>query len=179
MKAILFIISLFFSLFLFAQTDIDTDEDGVPDIEDSCPTIKGPKENKGCQWEEMICYGPIQINFLKDSIKLSNEEKENLKGFAKALLRDIKPSDLEKIALVSYTNSDNDKNKLRKIAYKRVSIIKKYLVYIDKRFKIFPFVIKIDKEPKWSECLENNCPEWKYKEENRVVFESISKEKSN
>lgn len=39
-----------FSLSLFAQELIDTNEDGIPDIEDHCQTVKGPKENNGCQW---------------------------------------------------------------------------------------------------------------------------------
>jgi outer membrane protein OmpA-like peptidoglycan-associated protein len=30
----------------------DTDEDGVLDKEDSCPTVAGPVENKGCPWPD-------------------------------------------------------------------------------------------------------------------------------
>ncbi|MGV0847208.1 thrombospondin type 3 repeat-containing protein [Empedobacter falsenii] len=49
-----FLIYLFFSSSLFAQELIDTDGDGIPDVEDHCPTVKGPKENNGCQWQEII-----------------------------------------------------------------------------------------------------------------------------
>lgn len=36
---------------------IDTDGDGLLDEEDDCPTVVGPKENKGCPYEE-----PVKLN---------------------------------------------------------------------------------------------------------------------
>src|SRR3989449_3525132 len=30
----------------------DTDGDGIPDPEDKCPTVPGPKENQGCPWPD-------------------------------------------------------------------------------------------------------------------------------
>ncbi|MDR3272458.1 MAG: OmpA family protein [Flavobacteriaceae bacterium] len=30
--------------------DVDTDGDGVPDKDDKCPNVAGPKENNGCPW---------------------------------------------------------------------------------------------------------------------------------
>lgn len=48
-RLIVLLISFLFSVSLHAQsTPPDTDGDGVNDMEDVCPTVKGTKENKGC-----------------------------------------------------------------------------------------------------------------------------------
>ena len=38
----------------FAPGDVtfDADGDGIPDSEDACPLVKGPRENRGCPWPD-------------------------------------------------------------------------------------------------------------------------------
>ena len=67
-----FLIYLFFSPIIFAQYLIDTDADGIPDVEDHCPTVKGPKENNGCQWQEIICKFPLSLIFNFEQIHLES-----------------------------------------------------------------------------------------------------------
>jgi outer membrane protein OmpA-like peptidoglycan-associated protein len=43
---------LLFAVMLVAQAPEDFDHDGVPDIEDDCPTDPGTKNNKGCPGEK-------------------------------------------------------------------------------------------------------------------------------
>jgi hypothetical protein len=48
MRSFFLLLLLLFSVSSFTQTPIDTDNDGLPDNEDLCPSIAGIKQNKGC-----------------------------------------------------------------------------------------------------------------------------------
>ena len=176
MKSLLFIINIFFSPIIFAQDLIDTDGDGIPDVEDHCPTVKGPKENNGCQWQEMICYSTPTIYFDKDKTEISESELKQLDNFISSFLNSLKVEDIEKLSIISYTNLDSDKNKLKRLAKKRAENVKKYMIKNNKIFKNISIELKLDSDLRWKECIDEECPEWKLKEENRISF-GIKKEK--
>jgi outer membrane protein OmpA-like peptidoglycan-associated protein len=63
---------------------LDQDKDGVPDAEHDCPTVAGPKENKGCpvkvmsdaeiKMQQMIAE-PVYFDFDKANVKASEKSK--------------------------------------------------------------------------------------------------------
>lgn len=63
---------------------LDQDKDGVPDAEDDCPTVAGPKENKGCpvkvmsdtetKLQQMIAE-PVYFDFDKANVRASEKSK--------------------------------------------------------------------------------------------------------
>ncbi|HCC93898.1 MAG TPA: hypothetical protein DEQ26_06155 [Flavobacteriaceae bacterium] len=165
-----FLIYLFFSSSLFAQELIDTDGDGIPDIEDHCPTVKGPKENNGCQWQEMICYSTPTIYFEKDKTNINESELKQLDNYISSFLNSFKKEELEQLSIISYTNLDSDKNKLKKLAKKRAENVKKIMIEKNKIFRKVTIELKIDSDLRWKECADEECPEWKINEENRISF---------
>lgn len=170
MRKYLMNIYLFFCPIIFAQEFIDTDGDGIPDIEDHCPIVKGPKENNGCQWQEMICYSTPTIYFEKDKSNITESELKQLDNFISSFLKSLKKEELEQLSIISYTNLDSDKNKLKKLAKKRVENVQKYMIKKNKIFRKVTIELKIDSDLRWKECAAEECPEWKLNEENRISF---------
>ncbi|WP_282628950.1 OmpA family protein [Empedobacter sedimenti] len=170
MRRFLIIFSVIFYSNLFAQELIDTDGDGITDIEDHCPTVKGPKENNGCQWQEMICYSTPTIYFEKDKTNINESELKQLDNYISSFLNSLKKEELEQLSIISYTSLDSDKNKLKKLAKKRAENVKKIMIKKNKIFRKVTIELKIDSDLRWKECADEECPEWKINEENRISF---------
>ncbi|WP_314241696.1 hypothetical protein [Empedobacter tilapiae] len=114
-----FLIYLFFSPIIFAQELIDTDEDGIPDIEDHCSTVKGPKENNGCQWQEIICKFPLSLIFNFEQIHLANHHLKMLDEIIKL----SKTNKIDKLVIISTQR----KNSKKGLSENRAIEVKKYL----------------------------------------------------
>ncbi len=119
MRRFLIIFSVIFYSNLFAQELIDTDGDVIPDIEDHCPTVKGPKENNGCQWQEIICKFPLSLIFNFEQIHLESHHLKMLDEIIKL----SKTNKIDKLVIISTQR----KNSKKGLSENRAIEVKKYL----------------------------------------------------
>ncbi|GEM_PF-842862 len=167
MRNMCLIFSLLISFYINAQNNlIDTDGDGVPDIEDSCPTIPGPKENKGCEWEMIVCYSEFIVSYKKEQTKLDQSQINNIN----AVIDILKKQDFHFLTLKSYTHFDRNTEFLEKIAIERVEFIKKYLISQGIDENKIKLELLLFQNLKYPECQFENCNIDKINQENYISF---------
>ncbi|MGV0938008.1 hypothetical protein ACTS91_13450 [Empedobacter falsenii] len=146
MRRFLIIFSVIFYSSLFAQELIDTDGDGIPDIEDHCPTVKGPKENNGCQWQEIICKFPLSLIFNFEQIHLGNHHLKMLDEIIKL----SKTNKIDKLVIISTQR----KNSKKGLSENRAIEVKKYLKKNYFNTNNYEIVLKEENEDKISFKVE-------------------------
>lgn len=110
---------------------VDTDDDGIVDGEDACPTVAGVKEEKGCPKKEAIIERvPVQINekiepvyFAIDKSYITDYSKKKLDNIVKTLNAN------EKYLLDVYGHTDNtaSDNYNMELSKRRVDSVVEYL----------------------------------------------------
>ncbi len=146
MRRFLIIFSVIFYSNLFAQELIDTDGDGIPDIEDHCPTVKGPKENNGCQWQEIICKFPLSLIFNFEQIHLESHHLKMLDEIIKL----SKTNKIDKLVIISTQR----KNSKKGLSENRAIEVKKYLKKNYFNTNKYEIVLKEENEDKISFKVE-------------------------
>jgi len=82
---------------------LDQDKDGVPDAIDNCPTVAGPKDNKGCPVKEP----EVNKEITPDQVEIQNIKVEPIHFVSgKSYLTDFSKGIVDK--LIKTLNSDND-----------------------------------------------------------------------
>jgi hypothetical protein len=70
-----------FGLISFSQAPPDDDNDGVPNSEDACPSVKGTKANKGCPENNVNTTSFLSQELFSNIIEMvSNEKQEEYKN---------------------------------------------------------------------------------------------------
>lgn len=146
MRRFLIIFSVIFYSNLFAQELIDTDGDGIPDVEDHCPTVKGPKENNGCQWQEIICKFPLSLIFNFEQIHLESLHLKMLDEIIKL----SKTNKIDKLVIINTQR----KNSKKGLSENRAIEVKKYLKKNYFNTNKYEIVLKEENEDKISFKVE-------------------------
>lgn len=109
-------------------TAADTDGDGVLDGNDSCPTVKGLPENKGCpavtveMWTLM--YGQLRdVRFATDSDSLTSSSFVKLDNVAELM----KENSQYTLKVSGYADSDGTDAHNKALSEKRAKAVKSYL----------------------------------------------------
>lgn len=156
-----------------AGVALDTDLDGVIDLNDKCVTVPGPVENNGCP---VASSGTVK------------EETRTLEGIEFDLNSDrILPSNTPILNnAVSYINSSNGSYTVigatdtrasdaynQKLSERRANSVKDYLIKNGVDSSKLNAVGRGEKDLKYPECdPAEKCPEWKNRANRRVYFDA-------
>ena len=108
---------------------VDTDGDGVPDPDDKCPNVAGPRENQGCpeikeEVVKKINYAAQNIYFATGKATLLSKSFKGLSEVAKILKEDAEL----KLAIDGHTDNVGTDNLNQKLSESRAAAVKAYLV---------------------------------------------------
>jgi len=158
-----------------AGVALDTDLDGVIDLNDQCVTVPGPVENNGCP-TTIVDAGTVK------------EEETKLDGIEFDLNSDrILPSNTPILNnAVNYINSSNGTYTVigatdtrasdeynQKLSQRRANSVKEYLIKNGVEASKLNAVGRGEKDLKYPECdPAEKCPEWKNRANRRVYFEA-------
>lgn len=158
---------------------LDVDMDGIIDLYDKCPTFPGPASNDGCPEPQKLAEDAINpliatmggIQFNLDSDKILLESQPILDQVADII---IKYGQGTRFLVEGHTDARGTDAYNLNLSKRRVTSVIKYLVS-----KGVPPYQLTGKgmgftNPKYSECKPaSKCPEWKNKENRRVVFKLL------
>jgi OOP family OmpA-OmpF porin len=108
---------------------VDTDNDGVPDEDDKCPTVPGPKENNGCpdikpDVIKKVDYAANNIYFATGKYVLLDKSFKGLKEVAQIL----KDNPQLKMSIDGHTDNVGSDASNQKLSENRAGAVKNYLV---------------------------------------------------
>ena len=118
---------------------IDQDKDGVPDAIDECPTIAGPKDNKGCPVKEVtpevikeltpeqVTIQKVKVtpvHFISDKSYLTDYSK----GVLEKLIKTLNSDKDFKVNMYGYTDSQGSDNYNIKLSQDRIDSVIKHLI---------------------------------------------------
>ncbi|QYN51342.1 MULTISPECIES: OmpA family protein [Apibacter] len=158
---------------------LDVDMDGIIDLYDKCPTFPGPATNDGCPEPQKLAEDAINpliatmggIQFNLDSDKILLESQPILDQVADII---IKYGQGTRFLVEGHTDARGTDAYNLNLSKRRVTSVIKYLVS-----KGVPPYQLTGKgmgftNPKYPECKPaSKCPEWKNKENRRVVFKLL------
>ncbi|MXO31729.1 OmpA family protein [Apibacter sp. B3889] len=158
---------------------LDVDMDGIIDLYDKCPTFPGPASNDGCPEPQKLAEDAINpliatmggIQFNLDSDKILLESQPILDQVADII---IKYGQGTRFLVEGHTDARGTDAYNLNLSKRRVTSVIKYLVS-----KGVPPYQLTGKgmgftNPKYPECKPaSKCPEWKNKENRRVVFKLL------
>ncbi|SIQ19287.1 OmpA-OmpF porin, OOP family [Chryseobacterium sp. RU37D] len=159
-----------------AGVALDTDLDGVIDLNDKCVTVPGPVENQGCPTTTTPISGPVV------------ETETKLDGIEFDLNSDrILPSNTPILNnAVNYINSSSGSYNVigatdtrasdaynQKLSERRANNVKSYLIQNGVQSGKLNAIGRGEKDLKYPECdPATKCPEWKNRANRRVYFEA-------
>ncbi|WP_027379956.1 OmpA family protein [Chryseobacterium daeguense] len=159
-----------------AGVALDTDLDGVIDLNDKCVTVPGPVENQGCPTTTAPISGPV------------TETETKLDGIEFDLNSDrILPSNTPILNnAVNYINSSSGEYNVigatdtrasdaynQKLSERRANNVKNYLIQNGVQSGKLNAIGRGEKDLKYPECdPATKCPEWKNRANRRVYFEA-------
>lgn len=161
-----------------AGVALDTDLDGVIDLNDKCITVPGPVENQGCPTETAPTSGGSTVV----------DSTVSLEGIEFDLNSDrILPSNTPILNnAVNYINSSNGTYTVigatdtraseaynQRLSERRANNVKDYLIKNGVQSDKLSAEGRGEKDLKYPECNPaTKCPEWKNKANRRVYFEA-------
>ena len=113
------------------EPELDTDGDGILDLDDACPNEPGPPENDGCPVEQQVVIesGSLQIvdkiYFDFDSAKLLDRSHPVLDGIAEVL---IEHPEVVNVRIEGHTDSRGSAEYNMKLSQRRAESVMRYLV---------------------------------------------------
>jgi OOP family OmpA-OmpF porin len=164
---------------------LDVDMDGVIDLYDKCPTFPGPASNDGCPEPAQL---PITINesiiatmggiqFNLDSDKILVDSQPILDQVADVIIKYGKNT---RFLVEGHTDARGTDSYNLNLSKRRVTSVIKYLV--SKGVPPYQLTGKGMgfSTPKYPECKPaSKCPEWKNRENRRVIFKLLDAEENN
>lgn len=158
---------------------LDVDMDGIIDLYDKCPTFPGPASNDGCPEPQKLAEDAINpliatmggIQFNLDSDKILLESQPILDQVADII---IKYGQGTRFLVEGHTDARGTDAYNLNLSKRRVTSVIKYLV--SKGVPPYQLTAKGMgfTNPKYPECKPaSKCPEWKNKENRRVVFKLL------
>lgn len=164
-----------------AGVALDTDLDGVIDLNDKCVTVPGPIQNNGCPLESTSQVLPVKEVAIDEINKYFNGIEFELN---KDVIRPKSFQDLDKAAdiiktlgtdsqfvVVGATDSRGSIQYNKKLSQARANAVLKYLTDKGVSSNILTAEGRGKEDLKYTECdPATKCPEWKNEANRRVYF---------
>ncbi len=161
-----------------AGVALDTDLDGVIDLNDNCVTVPGPVENNGCPTGKVVPNGGtiketemtlegIEFDLNSDRILPSNTPILN------NAINYINSTTDGSYKVVGATDTRSSEEYNQKLSERRANSVKNYLIQNGVQSNKLEAEGRGEKFLKYPECEPaTKCPEWKNRANRRVIFEA-------
>jgi outer membrane protein OmpA-like peptidoglycan-associated protein len=107
---------------------LDTDKDGVIDEEDGCPTVSGPKENKGCPVVEKTAEKAVAPEMMIEPVYFDYDKANILKVEKlkiEKLVKLLKANDNYQVSMTGNTDSKGTEEYNMKLSGRRIDSVAK------------------------------------------------------